>query len=104
MLRLYVEREDKQIDENDALAEANVAIIDIEQNEDVESTDSDTSAIPALSSDIQTETVENVNINPDLSVEQKNEALEILREFPEVFTDIPGETHLVEYDIKLTSS
>ena len=71
MLRLYVEREDKQIDENDALAEANVAIIDIEQNEDVESRDSDTSAIPALSSDIQTETVENVNINPDLSVEQK---------------------------------
>ena len=104
MLRLYVEREDKQIDENDALAEASVAIIDIEQNEDVESTDSDTSAIPALSSDIQTETVENVNINPDLSVEQKNEALEILREFPEVFTDIPGETHLVECDIKLTSS
>lgn len=67
MFRHYVEREDKQTDENDALAEASVAIIDIEQSEDCEQPDSDASAIPCLPSDMQTETIDNVNLNPDLT-------------------------------------
>lgn len=46
MFRHYVEREDKQTYENDALAEASVAIIDIEQSEDCEQPDSD--AMPFL--------------------------------------------------------
>ena len=104
MLRHYVEREDKQTDENDALAEASVAIIDIEQSEDCEQPDSDASAIPALPSVMQTETIDNVNLNPDLTSKQKSETIEILKEFPEVFIDIPGKTHLIECDMRLTSS
>ena len=104
MLRHYVEREDKQTDENDALAEASVALIDIEQSEDCEQPDSVASAIPALPSVMQTETIDNMNLNPDLTSKQKSETIEILKEFPEVFTDIPGKTHLIECDIRLTSS
>ena len=104
MLRLYTEREPLKTLENDALAEASVAIIYIEQTADSEISQSESSEIPVVHSVIQTVTVENVNLNPNLPADQKTEAMEILNNFPDVFTDLPGRTDLIECDFKLTSS
>lgn len=106
MLRLYTERskDDKSAKRGngDVLAEVGVAIVDIEHEEE-ETENSGISDIPFVIQCAQKETFENVHLSPDLSTEQETEMREILKEFPEVFTDIPGKTNLVECDIKLTS-
>ena len=49
------------------------------------------------------ETVADVRINPNLSETQTEEVRNLLKEFTDVLTDVPGETNLVEHKIKLTS-
>ena len=49
------------------------------------------------------ESIADVKVNPDLSEIQKKEVREILNDFRDVLTDIPGETSLIEHDIDLTS-
>ena len=53
--------------------------------------------------DIQTETFNDVKINPELTEQQKLEVMELLEEFQYVFTDVPGLTTLGEHSINLTS-
>ena len=40
-----------------------------------------------------------VQISSDLTPEQKIEVSELVEEVPDVFTDTPGLTHLIEHDI-----
>ena len=49
------------------------------------------------------ETVADVKISKDLSKQQENQVKELLEEFKDVLTDIPGETNLIEHKINLTS-
>jgi len=42
---------------------------------------------------LRTETYKHVNINPDLTEEQKGEIMELLEEFKDVFTDVPDLTN-----------
>ena len=50
------------------------------------------------------ESIHDIKINPDLSDQQKKELLDLVSEFSDVITDIPGHTNLIEHDIKLTSN
>ena len=50
------------------------------------------------------ESIHDIKINPDLSDQQKKELLDLVSEFADVITDIPGHTNLIEHDIKLTSN
>ena len=43
------------------------------------------------------ETIEHVNVNPELSVVQRNEIRELLCEFSDVFSSNPGLTDLVQH-------
>ena len=52
----------------------------------------------------QKETYKDVNINPELAVEQRQEVERLLAEFPDIFTDVPKVTNLGEHSIQLTSS
>lgn len=52
----------------------------------------------------QSETYKDVNVNDELSDEQKEQVAEILREFQDVFTDVPKVTKLGTHTIELTSS
>jgi len=52
----------------------------------------------------QKEDFQQVNINPELSVERKEEVTDLLREFSDVFTDVPKITTLGSHSIQLTSS
>jgi hypothetical protein len=49
------------------------------------------------------ETYLNVQINPDLELEKHREIHDLLKEFREVFTDVPRVTTLGEHSIQLTS-
>lgn len=104
MLRLYNERSDavNQGGNEDVLAEVGVAIVDVDHEEE-ETEKSEITDIPFVIQCEQKETVEDVHLSPYLSPEQVTETKEILKEFPDVFTDIPGKTNLVECEIKLTS-
>ena len=44
-----------------------------------------------------------MKICKDLSKQQENQVKELLEEFKDVLTDIPGETNLIEHKINLTS-
>ena len=48
-----------------------------------------------------TETVEDVQINPELSPEKKEQLRSLVREFSDVLTDLPGRTSITEHEIKL---
>ena len=50
------------------------------------------------------ESVSDVQVCNDLSPEKKAEIQELLNEFSDVFSDVPGTTNIVEHEIKLTSS
>jgi len=51
----------------------------------------------------QTETYEDVRLNPELTEEQKGEVLKVLEEFQYVFTAVPGLTNLGKHSITLTT-
>ena len=53
---------------------------------------------------LQTETVKDVNINPELSQKQQDEVKHLLNEFREIFSDVPKVTHLAEHKVELTQS
>ncbi len=44
-----------------------------------------------------------VKISPNLTSSQKSDVMNLLREFADIFSDVPKITHLVEHEIKLTS-
>ena len=50
------------------------------------------------------ESVSDVQVCNDLSPEKKAEIQELLNEFSDVFSDVPGTSNIVEHEIKLTSS
>ena len=49
------------------------------------------------------EGVDDVEIDPNLEEERREELLSLLYEYNDVLTDIPGKTDLIEYDIRLTT-
>jgi len=56
------------------------------------------------SAETHRETVYDVHICPDLTDQQKDELCELLNEFSDIFTDLPGKTHVAEHRIQLTDS
>ena len=50
----------------------------------------------------QKETVEDVVINPELSQEKRDEVRTLLREYREIFSDVPTVTNLMEHKLELT--
>ena len=49
----------------------------------------------------QRETHEDADINPALGESERNHLKELLREFSDIFSDLPGNTHLGEHRIQL---
>ena len=50
-----------------------------------------------------TENYKDVHVNDSLSSQQKNDVGKLLEEFQDIFTDIPGTTHLAEHVIEVSS-
>ena len=105
MLRWYTERV-KPVNHggtSDVLAEVGVAIVDMDHEEDQLDNSSEERGNSICDTVRQKESVEDVHLSSGLTSEQVTEMKDILKDFPDVFTDIPGKTNLVECDIKLTS-
>lgn len=52
----------------------------------------------------QTQTWKDVTVGSSLSAEQRAELQELLSDFSDVFSDVPGQTRLVEHDVQTSSS
>lgn len=79
----------------DTVAEIVAAAVVEEEIDDVELD------VPGKSSNA-TETVNNVHISDELDPEQRNQLWKLLREFEDIFSDLPGKTDVIEHRIVLT--
>ena len=94
MIKKYWKREEEDVSNNDVTQEMNAVVVeaDNEMENDM-----------SLYVDMQTETIKDVRINPELTEQQRMEVMELSEEFQDVFTGVPGLTTLGEHSINLTS-
>ncbi|XP_067659772.1 uncharacterized protein [Haliotis asinina] len=108
LLKKYVDRE---IAVNTMMCDVSIAslqyvgagLVDVQEPMDEVSSGSeqlDVMTIPLTAK----ETYLDVDISPDLTPEQKQDVRELVAEYQDVLTDLPGRTDSIEYKIKLTST
>src|SRR5664279_4326023 len=86
------------------ISAAVMGLIECSDDEDDESVQSfqETDKLQCYSTE-QTETWKDVVINPELSSENRNRVVQLLKEFEDIFSDVPSKTHLITHKIKLKS-
>ncbi|XP_069138991.1 uncharacterized protein [Argopecten irradians] len=102
MLRLYVDRTDSGslVMERDSGALSVVCASIVRDADNDEEDDFSPSNIVTLPTSVGTETVKDVDVSDEL----EQDVNELLSEFADVLTDVPGKTTLVEHDINLTTN
>ncbi|XP_069119292.1 uncharacterized protein [Argopecten irradians] len=107
LLKHYVERKDsKEQDETNNEAgsagdiAAGIAVIEAEDAVDCGAVDDEN--LLELGNFSGKENFKDVQISEDLTEEQQSQAIALLEEFQDIFTDIPGTTHLQEHRIETT--
>ena len=48
------------------------------------------------------ESIQDVCVGAELNGEQRNEVVEVLRRYEEIFTEIPGKASVIEHEVDLT--
>ena len=93
--------EDDEVDHRWTHQEVAVAcmIEDVDVEEEMAVKDSETLPLYNLK---QKETVDDVKVNPALTVKQQEEVGKLLTEYKEIFSDVPKVTHLIEHKVELT--
>lgn len=71
---------------------------------DEEEPDDDIPNIIAFAEAIQTQTIKDVKISEDLTKDQRHAAIQLLHEYKDFFSDIPGRTTVIEQKIVLTTN
>ena len=97
MLRQYIEREDDQLTTD--VQVCSIAVLDCTS----EDTEDNIEGLVESPSICDNESVELLNINPDLTKEEQSQVRQFVTNFASTFTGIPGCTTLLEHDIKLTT-
>ena len=97
MLRQYIEREDDQ--QTTDVQVYSVAVLDC-TSEDTEDNIEGLEESPPV---CDNESVELLNINPDLTKEQQSQVRQIVTNFASTLTGVPGCTTLLEHDTKLST-
>ena len=104
MLKKYFRRQTVDMSENAAEMVSCVSVIEPETDtDDIEQTEYIAGTELHFPVYLAKETVSDVKVNPDLDKDQSDEIHALLERFPDVFTDIPGTTDIVEHDILLTT-
>ena len=93
-----VSKDDNRIEQLAAIA----CVIDDGINENSEFEIEDDKELLPLYSVKQKESVNDVVINPNLSSEQQDEVRSLLRDYKEIFSDVPKVTNLIEHKVELT--
>ena len=108
MLKRYYERqpeiENRSNEEavNDEMQAVGAAVV-VEELSDAEMSLTGEGNLP-LFNNLQRETYKDVEIGHDLSADQKKDVENLLEEFQDIFSDVPGRTNLVRHRIQLTSN
>ena len=113
MLKKYYRRNNEnegkivETEEHNVETIACVSVID-ETDDEVESEttqlDTNRNVCVRFPSYIAKESVNDVQISENLNLESKQQVKQLVGEFPDVFTDVPGTTDLVEHEIIVTSA
>ena len=90
--------------DQDGISAAVMGLVECSEDEDDDDLQckTETSQMELYNTD-QTETWEDVQINPDLSENEKQQLIELIKEFQDIFSDVPTQTHLVTHKIRLKS-
>ena len=96
--RQYIEREYDQ--QTTDVQVCSIAVLDCTS----EDTEDNIEGLVESPSICDSESVEMLNINPDLTKEQQSQVRQVVTNFASTFTGIPGCTTLLEHDIKLTTN
>ena len=65
-------------------------------------TDPELGEVPDLEGYSQREGVQDVKLGQDLSEDQRHMLKDLIQRYPDVFTDMPGETGVIQHRVKLT--
>ena len=101
MLRQYIVREDKteEDQQNPDVQVCSIAVLDSTS----EDTGENIERLVELPSICDNESIDALNINPDLTKEQQSQVRQIVTNFSSTLTGVPGCTFLLEHDTKLTT-
>lgn len=97
LLKRYVDRS-RSVSESNTLPVVRTAVIDLENEHD--DAEGELQELPVTTS---YESIEQVDINPKLSDDERCQLRQLLIEFSDMLSDTPGCTHLLQHDIKLTT-
>jgi len=101
MMKKFIERADVMKDSGIATArEAAVCVVDGDESHSFDCSKAMNVEMPML---VGKETVEHVDINPELSDAQKLKLVKLVSEFKDVITDVPGKTDVLKHEIKLNT-
>ena len=106
MLKRYIERDDQdgapqRNSDNNQVMSCDVCIGIIGGDEDLSVNDEE---MMELANCHQKETVKDVKLGIELTKMQQEEMMDTLVRYAEVFSDIPGNTDIIEHKIKLTDN
>ncbi|KAL3854643.1 hypothetical protein ACJMK2_013904 [Sinanodonta woodiana] len=102
MLKLYVARPGQTIDKG-ILNVVCVAVIEDGSNDEAELVSSKETPFE-YQIDVGKESIDQINICPDLSESQRTQLMEVFSTYSDVFTDRTGRTNLISHEIKLNTS
>ena len=99
MLKKYISREPEEnvvpVDDTDGATVAVAGVI----HQDV---DPELGEVPDLEGYHQREGVRDVKLGDELPEDQQRVLKDLVRRYPDVFTDMPGETDVIQHQIRLT--
>ena len=98
MLKKYYRRDDQTKQKMTVGA----IVWESDHEEDVE--EESRAEVVELCSRNKIETWKDVNVNPELSENQKEEVHDLLQEFSDILSSVPGTTNLIEHKIELTDN
>ena len=98
MLKKYIAREPKvDVVHTSNKDDVTIAVAGVIYQE----TDPELREVPDLKGYHQKEGVQNVKLGEDLSEDQRHMLKDLTRRYPDVFTDMPGETDVIQHRVKL---
>ena len=102
MLKKYIYREPEEnvvpVDDTDGATVAVAGVIGV-IHQDV---DPELGEVPDLEGYRQREGVRDVKLGDELPEDQRRVLKDLVRRYPDVFTDMPGETDVIQHQIRLT--
>ena len=97
-------KDDDGVDEQKQVHQAASVACVLEDEVEVEQSAVNDAALLPTYNLKQKETFEDVVVNEELDEEKKTEVKQLLKEYKQIFSDVPTKTNLIEHKVELTDS